>query len=93
MIIAGRDGSIVFANRHAVRVFGYERGKLVGLTIESLITERHRERHARLVEGAFAEPSARPMGTNRELQGLRSDGKEFPVEIAIRPAESGTHTP
>ncbi len=45
VIIAGRDGSIVFANRHADRVFGYEKGKLVGLTIESLIPEGHRERH------------------------------------------------
>ena len=92
VIIVGRDGSIVFANRHADRVFGYERGKLVGLTMESLIPKRHRKRHAQWVEGFFAEPSARPMGTNRELRGLRSDGKEFPVEIAIGPAESGTHT-
>ena len=44
-ILVGRDGSIVFANRHADRVFGYERGKLVGLAIESLIPERHRKRH------------------------------------------------
>ena len=92
VLVVGRDGSIVSANEHAERVFGYERGKLVGLTIESLIPERYRKRHARLVEGFFAKPSARPMGTDRELRGLRSDGKEFPVEIAIGPSESGTHT-
>lgn len=92
VIIVGRDGSIVFANRHAHRVFGYEKGKLVGLSLESLIPTRHRKRHAQLVEGFFAKPLARPMGTDRELLGLRSDGKEFPVEIAIGPDESGTHT-
>ena len=67
VIIAGRDGSIVFANRHAYQVFGYERGKLVGLTIESLIPKRHRKRYAQSVEGLFAEPLARPMGIKREL--------------------------
>ena len=92
VIVAGRDGSIVYANRHADRVFGYERGKLIGLTIESLIPEGHRERHARFVGEFFAKPLARPMGTNRELRGLKSDGKEFPVEIAIGPDESGTYT-
>ena len=92
VIVAGRDGSIVFANRHADRVFGYETGKLIGLTIESLIPEGHRERHARFVGEFFAKPSARPMGTDRELRALRSDGKEFPAEIAIGPDESGTYT-
>ena len=92
VIVADRAGSIVFTNRLTDRVFGYERGKLVGLAIESLIPKRYRERHAQLVEGLFAEPSTRPMGINRELRGLRSDGKEFPVEIAIGPDESGTHT-
>ncbi len=50
VILVDRDGSIVFANRHADRVFGYERGKLVGLRIESLIPEGHRERPARRKE-------------------------------------------
>ena len=92
VIVVGRDGSIVSANAHAERLFGFEQGKLAGLSIESLIPERYRKRHGRLVEGFFAKPSARPMGTDRELLGLRSDGREFPVEIAIGPTESGTHT-
>ncbi len=92
VIMAGRDGSIVFANRHAHRLFGYEGVELIGLSIDTLIPERSRKRHAQLVEGFFADPCARPMGTKRELRGLRRDGKEFPVEIAIGPAESGTYT-
>jgi formate hydrogenlyase transcriptional activator len=90
VIVVARDGSIVSANRLADRVFGYESGKLVGLTIESLIPERYRKRHAGFVEGFFAEPSARPMGTGRELLALRADGSEFPAEVAIGPTEDGT---
>ena len=92
VIVADGDGLIVLANAHANRLFGYEYGKLVGLTIESLIPKRYRKRHAQLVEGFFAEPSVHPMRTSRELRGLRSDGKEFPMEIAIGPTENGTHT-
>ncbi|MCZ6663089.1 MAG: sigma 54-interacting transcriptional regulator, partial [Actinobacteria bacterium] len=92
VIMAGRDGSIKFANRHAHRLFGYEGVELIGLSIDALIPEIYRKQHAQLVEGFFADPSARPMGTGRELRGLRRDGQEFPVEIAIGPAKSGTYT-
>ncbi len=76
VIVAGRDGSIVFANRHADRVFGYEKGKLIGLTIESLIPEGHRERHARLV-GASPRRSSWPATATPAAPGCndRSDKK------------------
>ncbi len=92
VIMAGRDGSIVFANRHAHRLFGYEGVELLGLSIDALIPESYRRGHAQLVEGFFGEPSARPMGTNRELRGLRRDGQDFPVEIAIGTAEGCTYS-
>ncbi len=81
IIVVGRDGSIVHSNVHADRLFGYEDGRLVGLTIDSLIPEQF-----------FAKPTARPMGRGRELQALKSDGRKFPVEIAIGPTDNGKAT-
>jgi PAS domain S-box-containing protein len=89
VLVVGRDGSIVFANEHAERLFGFEQGKLVGLSVEALVPERHRQRHRQLRGGFSADPGVRPMGSGRELFALRSDGHEFPVEIAIGPSESG----
>ncbi len=81
VLVISRDGSIVSANAHAERLFGYSRNELAGLALERLIPERYR--HGRLVGELFAEPRTRRMGEGRELQGLKSDGQEFPVEIAI----------
>ena len=89
VLVVGREGSIVSANEHAGRLFGFERGKLVGLSIEALVPEQSRQRHQRLRGGFSADPGVRPMGSGRELFALRSDGHEFPVEITIGPAESG----
>jgi PAS domain S-box-containing protein len=89
LLVMGRDGSIVFANRHAERLFGYEPGKLVGLAIEALVPERYRRGHEQLRSGFSAAPTARPMGSGRELVALRNDGHEFPVEIAIGPTHGG----
>jgi PAS domain S-box-containing protein len=92
VLIVNRNRSIVSANVHAERLFGYEEGSLIGLTIEALIPERFRAQHARLVEEFFAHPSARPMGTGRELLALKGDGQEFPVEIAIGDSKGGKYT-
>ena len=89
VLVVGRDGSIVSANGHAERLFGFGRGKLVGVSIEELVPERYRQQHQQLREGFSADPGVRPMGSGRELSAVRSDGHEFPVEIAIGPSESG----
>jgi PAS domain S-box-containing protein len=87
LLIVGRDGSIAFANRHAERLFGYEPGQLVGVEIEALVPERYRQRHVELRAEFSVDPSVRPMGFGRELFARSSDGREFPVEIGIGPAD------
>ena len=89
VIAVDREGSIVHANVHAGRLFGYEQGRLVGLPLETLLPERFRKRHTGFVGQFFAEPVARPMGRGRELFAIRGDGEEFPVEIAIGPIQGG----
>ena len=89
LLVAGRDGLIVFANRHAEQLFGYEPGQLVGVEIEALIPERYRQQHVKVREDFSADPTIRPMGYGRELFARRSDGREFPAEIGIGPTDGG----
>ncbi len=89
VLVISRDGSIVSANAHAERLFGYSRNELAGLALERLIPKGYR--HGRLVDEFFGEPRTRPMGVGRELQGLKSDGQEFPVEIAIGSTAGDSH--
>lgn len=51
VLIASRNGSIVFANRHAHRLFCYEGDELVGRSIDVLIPERYRKRHTHRSRG------------------------------------------
>ena len=44
-----------------------------------------RPRHAALRESFNRAPSAREMGPDRELRGVRKDGSEFPLEIGLSP--------
>lgn len=89
LLTVDRKGSILFANQHAGRLFGYEPNELVGIKIEALIPDRYRQQHGQSRAEFSANPGIRPMGSGRELLALRSDGLEFPVEVAIGPAMEG----
>ena len=93
VVAVARDGTIVLVNRHAERVFGYERDELLGEPIEMLFPARFRSDLIAQHLAYFEEPSTRALGSVPEFHGLRSDGSEFPLDIAVSPvgtSESAT---
>ncbi|MGB0909587.1 MAG: PAS domain S-box protein, partial [Nitrospirales bacterium] len=78
-------GTIVLANAMLCEQFGYEREALLGQSIETLIPERFRPQHPGHRTNFIAVSKPRTMGNGPELFGLRQDGTEFPVEIALSP--------
>ena len=77
-------GRVVAFNPAAERTFGYAREEVVGREMADLIIppqlrERHRQGLAR-----YLDTGEGPVVDNRiEITGWRSDGSEFPVELAV----------
>jgi PAS domain S-box-containing protein len=92
IIIANQTGRIVLANSQADSLFGYERGELLGETVELLLPGRYRGGHVSYRSGFFAQPRTRRMGAGLELYGLRKSGEEFPVEISLSPLQTDEGT-
>ncbi len=90
MIMVGHDGLITMANAQTEKLFGYHREELVGQPVEMLVPERFRTEHSAHRARFAASPELRLMGAGRELFGRRKDGSEFPVEIALSPAQPST---
>jgi PAS domain S-box-containing protein len=88
MVMVNQSGVIEMVNAQAERVFGYERGEMLGQPVEMLVPERFRRNHPGLRGAFFANPVSRPMGAGRDLYGLKKDGSEFPVEIGLNPIET-----
>ncbi|HET6332772.1 MAG TPA: PAS domain S-box protein [Polyangiales bacterium] len=85
MIMVDESGTILLVNTQAERLFGYQRGELVGRSIDMLVPARFRHEHKRL-RGGFAEcPETREMAAGREIYGQRRDGTEMPIEIGLTP--------
>jgi PAS domain S-box-containing protein len=89
VIMADASGRIVEFNPAAERTFGYTRDEALGRTLADLIVppslrELHSKAFARFVETR----EKRLFGRRLELIGMRADGSEFPVELALSCVES-----
>lgn len=88
ILVIDNDGMIVGANPQACHLFGYEADELRGLGVDALVPDRFRTAHSAHLAGYAEDPHPRPMGIGLELTGLRSDGREVPVEISLSPLSS-----
>jgi PAS domain S-box-containing protein len=92
-IVVGRQGTILMLNSAAETLFGYRRDELLGKPVEVLLPPRLRAGHLSWRQDYMAVPTPRPMGSGRDLSGLRHDGSEVPIEILLGSVGAVTHRP
>jgi two-component system, NarL family, sensor histidine kinase DevS len=85
IVLADETGQILLVNRQTEELFGYDRGELLGRSVEQLLPERFRSVHSAHRTRYRVEPHVRAMGAGLRLYGRRSDGREFPVEVSLSP--------
>ena len=89
MILTNRTGTIVMLNTEVERLFGYERDELIGQSVDILVPAGHRDQHVDRRTDFMLNPASRRMGSGRDLFGLRKDGSELAVEVALNPITTG----
>jgi two-component system sensor kinase FixL len=90
ILTSDAQGIIDMVNPAAERLFGYERGELVGADLRMLMPSPYRDEHAAYMERYMTTGEARIIGrTGREVRGLRRDGTEIPLELAVAEIRTG----
>jgi PAS domain S-box-containing protein len=92
IVVAAEDGSIVFANHAAARMFGYPGPEaLVGQDLGILMPAAEAARHPARLAAMARDPAmtARYMAPGRGLIARRADGAEFPIEASVAGFEAG----
>jgi len=83
MLLANEHGVLMLVNEQIETSFGYDRGELLGLAVETLLPERHRNTHTAHRTRYRAAARPRAMGGDLALMGRRRNGTEFPVEVSL----------
>ena len=88
-IMVDDNGVIVYASARMAEMFGYRPSDLVGRRIELLVPEDDRAEHQAQRTGYTQDRRFRAMGTDLDIQGLRSDGTLFPIDVHLMPLNDG----
>ncbi|KRE51503.1 hypothetical protein ASG85_18095 [Paenibacillus sp. Soil724D2] len=83
IILADSKGIIISWNTGAQLIFGYQEKDVLGKMLQIIIPERYREAHKKGMERYLSTGKPHVIGKTVELQGLREDGSEFPIELSI----------
>jgi PAS domain S-box-containing protein len=87
IVMADAAGRIVVANAETERLFGYAPGELIGQTIDVLVPDSIRAKHAHLRNKFAGGPKMRS-GAGRSFNGRRKDGSEFAIEVGLNPIQT-----
>lgn len=85
------SGTIQIANQAAAKLFGYPVDQLVGGSVERLLPESARARHAPMMDAFFTQPGSRNMGSGLPLTARRRNGDVFFADISLAAVESPSH--
>lgn len=83
LVVVDTHGVILMVNPRLSSMFGYTEQELTGRSIETLIPDAARSRHARHREAYDKAPVQRSMGIGMDLWGQRKDGSSLPVEVSL----------
>lgn len=83
LVLVDGDGAVLATNSVFNQMFLYRPGALIGESIELLLPRESRRKHIGLRKGFEEAPISRPMAASRHLEGVRSDGATFPINVSL----------
>ncbi len=84
IIMTNDRGSISFWNDRAERLFGYSAQEVIGKELYALLApKRHKKRFREGFDRFKITEESASDGLTLELVGLKKDGREFPIELAL----------
>lgn len=87
VIVVDEQVRIVAANKQVTGLFGYGVQELIGQKLSTLLPPQYRAKHDQHFREYLANPSVRMMGVGLQLYGLRKDGSEMDIDVALSPVE------
>lgn len=83
IILSDRTGTIISWNKGAELIFGFTEKEALGKNLQIIIPDKFKVAHQQGMERYLLSGEPRVIGNTVELEGLRKDGSEFPIELSL----------
>lgn len=83
VLTVDENGSIISANQTTEQIFRCKITDLIGQNVTVLMHDSHAGFHNKYMEQYLLTGDSRLLGVDRELQAMRFNGEEFPMEITL----------
>jgi len=83
IVTADSQGKIQYWNQAAESLFGYSPDEILGKPLHLIIPDQHAEAHTHAFELAKTGKRGRILRRDIEMEALKADGTELPVEISL----------
>ena len=83
IIVIGEEGGVQTFSPAAERIFDYSADEVVGRNVDILMPDPMKTGHDGFLKRYVDDGAARIVGSSREVVGLRKDGSEFPMDLAV----------
>ena len=83
IITIDEQGTIESVNTAIEQIFGYSKAEVVGRNVALLMPEPDRSQHDGYLARYLKTGERKVIGARREALGLRKDGSEFPIDLAV----------
>ena len=83
VITISEYGIVESINKAAIAMFGYAEADVLGKNLSMLMPEPQRSEHDGYLKHYRVTGEARVVGITREVHGLRSNGRTFPISLSV----------
>ncbi len=83
IVLADEHGRIIGWNEAAQDLFGYQADEIIGHLLTAIMPVHYHAAHLQGIERYRTTGQARILGKTLEVQGLRKDGSEVPIELSL----------
>ncbi len=83
IISTAHNDKIIFWNKGAAKIFGYEEAEVLGKSVTMLMPSSMRKAHREGVKRFLKTGIPKIIGTTIEVYGLAKGGREFPIELSL----------
>jgi len=83
IVVSNTTGTILLTNTKLESMLGYNKGELIGSSIDILVPNRAKYKHPALRRDFVAQNTAREMGAGQDIWARTKSGLEIPVDINL----------